>query len=192
MSEKPLSKPVVTQLSEIHICVTWHIRINTLKPRQNGRHFADDTFKRIFFNENAWMSIKISLTFVLKGPINNIPVLVQIMTWRRLGDKPLSEQMVVRLPTHICVTRPQWVNPSRLNDGFLRQWPGSPLVQIVACPLYRLKQNEHLFIVSGISQTNCSEIWMQNPAFNGMRFESVCKWRLFSIVLYWIDLKHHR
>ena len=26
------------------------------------------------------------------------------------GDKPLSEPMIVRLPTHICVTRPQWVN----------------------------------------------------------------------------------
>ena len=33
------------------------------------------------------------------------------MAWRRLGDKPLSESMMVRLLTHICVTRPQWVNP---------------------------------------------------------------------------------
>ena len=31
------------------------------------------------------------------------------MAWRRSGDKPLSEPMMVRLPTHICVTRPQWV-----------------------------------------------------------------------------------
>ena len=31
------------------------------------------------------------------------------MAWRRPGDKPLSEPMVVRLLTHICVTRPQWV-----------------------------------------------------------------------------------
>ena len=28
-------------------------------------------------------SIKISLKFVPKGPINNIPALVQIMAWRR-------------------------------------------------------------------------------------------------------------
>ena len=27
--------------------------------------------------------------------------------WRRPGDKPLSEPMMVRLTTHICVTRPQ-------------------------------------------------------------------------------------
>ena len=84
--------------------------INTLRPRQHGRHFADDTFKRIFFNENVWISIKISLKFVSKGPINNIPALVKIMAWRRSGDKPLSEPMMVSLPTHICVTRPQWVN----------------------------------------------------------------------------------
>ena len=53
--------------------------------------------------------IWISLKFVPKGPINNIPALVRIMAWRRPGDKPLSEPMIVRLPTHICVTRPQWV-----------------------------------------------------------------------------------
>ena len=83
---------------------------NTLRPRQNGRRFADDTFKRIFLNENVRISIKISLKFVPKGPINNIPALVQIMAWRRSGDKPLSEPMMVSLLTHICVTRPQWVN----------------------------------------------------------------------------------
>ena len=53
------------------------------------------------------ISIKISLKFVPNGPINNIPALVQIMAWRRPGDKPLSEPMMVSLLTHICVTRPQ-------------------------------------------------------------------------------------
>ena len=37
------------------------------------------------------------------------------MAWRRPGDKPLSEPMMVSLPTHICVTRPQWVT-LRIND----------------------------------------------------------------------------
>ena len=59
--------------------------------------------------ENARILIHISLHFVPLGPINNIPALVQIMAWRRPGDKTLSEPMMVRLPTHICVTRPQWV-----------------------------------------------------------------------------------
>ena len=97
----------------------WNRGFNTLRPRQNGHHFADDIFKSIFLNENVLISIKISLKFIPKGPINNIPALVQIMAWRRPGDKPLSEPMMVRLLTHICVTRPQWVK--RLHIGVLPQ-----------------------------------------------------------------------
>ena len=88
------------------VAVTW---LDTLRLRQNGRHFADDTFKRIFLNENVRISIEISLKFVPKGPFNNIPALVQIMAWHWSGDKPLSEPMMVSLLTHICVTQPQWV-----------------------------------------------------------------------------------
>ena len=83
--------------------------VNTLRPRHNGRHFTDDIFKCIFLNENIWILIKISLKFVPNGPNNYIPALVQIMAWRWPGDKPLSEPMMVKLLTHICVTRPQWV-----------------------------------------------------------------------------------
>ena len=90
--------------------------VNTLRTKQNGRRFADDTFKRIFLNENVRISIMISLKFVPKGPINNNPALVQIMAWRRSGDKPLSEPMMLSLLTHICVTRPQWVNIHHLVD----------------------------------------------------------------------------
>ena len=86
-----------------------HSTFNTLSPRQNGRHFPNDIFKWISLNENGWISINISLKFVPRGPINNIPTLVQVMAWHRPGDKPLSEPMMVRLLTHICVTRPQWV-----------------------------------------------------------------------------------
>ena len=95
--------------SDNGLAPNWCQAIITLRPRQNGRHFADDTFKCIFLNENVRISIKISLKFVPKVPIDNIPALVQIMAWRRPGDKPLSEPMMDNLPTHICVTRPQWV-----------------------------------------------------------------------------------
>ena len=81
--------------------------INTLRPRQNGRHFADDMFKCIFLNENVWIPIEIALKFVPKSSINNNPTLFQIMARRRPGDKPLSEPMMVSSLTHICVTRPQ-------------------------------------------------------------------------------------
>ena len=84
--------------------------LNSLRPRQNGRHFADDTFKRIFLKENVRISIKISLKFVRKSPIDNIPALFQIMAWRQPGDTPLSEAMMISLLTHICVARPQWIN----------------------------------------------------------------------------------
>ena len=98
--------------------------VNTLRPRQNGRHFADGTFNRIFVNEKVWIPIKISRKFVPKGPINNIPALDQIMAWRRPGDKPLSEPMMVSLTTHICVTRPQWVkwqwNLQQNTRGYLK------------------------------------------------------------------------
>ena len=59
------------------------------------------TFRSAFFNENILISLKIPLKFVPK---------VRIMVWWRPGDKPLSEPMMVCLLTHICVTRPQWVN----------------------------------------------------------------------------------
>ena len=75
--------------------------IDTFRPRQHGRHFTDEILKCIFFNENIWISIKISLKFVPKGPINNIPAMVQIMAWRQPGDKPLSEPMMVSLLMHI-------------------------------------------------------------------------------------------
>ena len=97
---KSSGKKVVSVVCSITLCV------NTLRPIQNGRRFADDTFKCIFLNENVRISIKISLMFVPKGPINNISALVQIMAWRRSGDKPLSEPIMVSLLTHICVTRP--------------------------------------------------------------------------------------
>ena len=92
----------------------WWVPLNTLRPRQDGGHFPDDIFKCIPLNENVWIFIKISQKFVLKGPINNIASLVQIMAWWRPGAKPLSEPMMVNLLTHICITQPQWVkfNPS--------------------------------------------------------------------------------
>ena len=76
--------PVWTNMTAYHI-----------RPRQNGRHFTDNTFKCISLNKDAWILIKMPLKFVPKGPNNNIPALVQIIAWRRPGAKPLSEPMMV-------------------------------------------------------------------------------------------------
>ena len=103
---------------------------NTLRPRQRGRHFANDIFKCISLNENVWLSIKILMKFVPEVRITKISVLVQIMAWRQRGDKPLSGPMMVSLLTHICVTLPQWIKHLRwpTNRGFL--------LRIQTCSLY--------------------------------------------------------
>ena len=100
--------------------------LNILRPGQNGCNFADDSFKCIFLNENVYISIRISLKFVPKGPINNMSALIKIKAWRRPGDKPLSEPMIVRLPTVF-----QWVSYStkylsiRDKTGYNRNWDRS-------------------------------------------------------------------
>ena len=53
-----------------HCFITGHplfLFLNTLRPIKNGRRFADDIFEWIFFNKNIWISIKISLIFVLRA-----------------------------------------------------------------------------------------------------------------------------
>ena len=127
----PLSSSGIVSMSTISILPWGHFdadfvipdgtgddHLNTLRPRQNGLHFPDDIFKWIFLN--VWISINISQNFVPRGPLNNNPALVQIMAWRQPGDKPLSEAMMVRSTTHICVTRPQWVND---NLWCSQLWP---------------------------------------------------------------------
>ena len=92
-----------------------HVCCNILRIYLVLTHWGRDKMdtisqKCIFLNENVWITIKISLKFVLKCPIDNIPALVYIMAWWRSGDKPLSEPMMISLLMHICVTRPQWIN----------------------------------------------------------------------------------
>ena len=62
-----------------------------------------------------WMTIVVFWWYFIeicpRGPDNNnILELVQMFAFRLDSDKPLSEQMVVSLYMHICVTRPPWVN----------------------------------------------------------------------------------
>ena len=54
-------------------------------------NLTDDIFKCISINEKFCISIQISIKFVPRGPIDNTPALVQVMNWRRTGDKPFPE-----------------------------------------------------------------------------------------------------
>ena len=98
--------------------------LNTLRPRQNGHHFSDDIFKWIFVNENAWIWIEISLKFVLRGPINNIPALFHIMVGCRPSDKPLSEPMMAYVDCNYFLTNcyPVTSYEVRYRHHCLRQW----------------------------------------------------------------------
>ena len=93
------------------------IEAETKWPPFRRRHF-----QTIFSEWKCLISIKISLKFVPKAPINNIPSLGQIMVWRRPGDKTFSEPMMVSLLTHICITGPQWVNGLTECNRTFHRW----------------------------------------------------------------------
>ena len=103
-SKNAIKLLILSQTSTVHTVAVWEWINNFIPPLLThwGRGkmaTISQTTLSIFLNENVRMSIKISLKFVSKGPINNIPVLVQIMAWPRLGDKPLPEPMMVKVPT---------------------------------------------------------------------------------------------
>ena len=57
---------------------------------------ADNILKCIFLNKNDKIGIQISLKLVPRSPIDNTSALVQVMAWRRTGDKPLPESVMMQ------------------------------------------------------------------------------------------------
>ena len=84
-------------------CVTQSVHFAS-RPGQDGRHFPDDNFKYNLFNEKSSVSFEVSLKFIPSGPIYNNQTLVQIMDWRRKGDKHYLNQWWPSSLTHIYVT----------------------------------------------------------------------------------------
>ena len=120
--------------------------VNTLRLRQDGRRFLDDTFELIFLNINVIIFIKISLKFVPIGPINNIPALVQIMAWRQPGDKSLSEPMML---DYRCIYE---------SLGPIVLWCGLHFLQwyTLMVPAHCLQAlNSHLFVFFLTMLLNC-------------------------------------
>ena len=115
-----------------------------------GRDKMAAIFQTTFSSGFSWMKMyefRLTFKFVPWGPINNIPTLVQVMAWRRSGDKPLSESMIVRLPTHLCVTRPQFYHKNR-KIHFNSSDAGDRIVRLrgsIQCLLmsWLLKSPEH-------------------------------------------------
>ena len=70
--------------------------VNTLRPRQESRHFSDGKFKSIFLYYTCGLFDWISLKLVLETSVYNTSTLVWIAAWRWTGDKPLSESKIVQ------------------------------------------------------------------------------------------------
>ena len=111
---------VVAQLIQIHIrfvfhtkmflIILWRVAVLTricsshafyefqhISPGQDGRYFADDSFRCIFVNEQFSILINIFfIKFVPKASIDNNSALVKIMAWCWIGDKALSELMLTQ------------------------------------------------------------------------------------------------
>ena len=69
---------------------------NSSPPGQNGHHFRRQHFQMNFHDWKFCISIRISLRFVPKGPIDNKWALVPVMALHRIGDKPLPESMLIQ------------------------------------------------------------------------------------------------
>ena len=63
------------------------IHLTHLPLDQMASILADDIFICIFLNEDDGIPIQILPKYVPSGPINKKPGLVQVMAWRRIGDK---------------------------------------------------------------------------------------------------------
>ena len=101
----PLPEPTLTNHQWVIVASNWG-QFDGKTSTYWGRDRVDAGSQTTFSSTVPWRkmsTIKISLKCLLKGLINNIPELVQIMAWCRPGDKPLSEPMIVSSPTHICV-----------------------------------------------------------------------------------------
>ena len=92
--------PFITTYFQVY---SWKFQQTQLQIRRLLMHWGWDKmaailemtfFIWIFFNENFYNLIKISLNFIHEGPVVNMPLLVEIMAWCQTGAKPLSEPML--------------------------------------------------------------------------------------------------
>ena len=103
------------KIRSIHVIYNLQFRVAINKKCLNDSSFLCV----VILGLSLWWPITILLKFVPKDPINDIPVLVQLMAWCRLGDKPLPEPMMASLLTHISVIRSQWVKRVNVQSDHL-------------------------------------------------------------------------
>ena len=59
-------------------------------------NLSDYILKCIFLYENDRIQIQIALKLASSSTIDNRPALIQVMAWRRKGDKQLPEPMMTQ------------------------------------------------------------------------------------------------
>ena len=128
---------------------------------------ADNKFKCIFLNENDRILIRISLKCVPMSPIDNKPVLVQVMAWRQKGDKPLPELMLIKFTDAYMQYWGRWVNSLWPNDAIWDRDLGQHWLRRKACclmaPSYYL--NQCWLITNGAISQEVSRYSFENWAW---------------------------
>ena len=96
-------------------------------------------FKPILVTGDRGITCKIALIWMSPDLTDDKSILAQVMAWRRSGDKPLSESMMVSSLTHICVTRPQCVKKEHTIQACVKKicikthrWPDDTKSYVVA------------------------------------------------------------
>ena len=115
------------------------------------------------------------------------------MTWHWPGDKPLSKPMMVRLLTHICVTRPQWVNLLVIHTCSLCRFiidAGSALLSVSMMT----SSNGNIFYITGsLCREFTSHRWHKGQWRGALIFSLIC-----APINGWVnsceagELRHHR
>ena len=87
---------VTTKLGPVYVRDRHLTHLSLDKMAAISQTIYSDAF---FVDEKFCILTKISLKFILKGPIDIKPALDEIMAWRRIGNKPLSEPEILTRST---------------------------------------------------------------------------------------------
>ena len=174
---------------------------NSLRPRQNGRHFPDNIFKCIFMNENIQTTIKISLKFVPRSPIDNNPALVvssNEFIWQRLicifsvflsGSSTRAPHLSVRFPWVLCSSavscgqpccrgyQPNWLLPARLRFWMKRRGRKNSVVPrwLQVCGTASLSEWKVFYSLASGRLMKIYKDWISNDTMCRHMLSSFCE-----------------
>ena len=118
--------------------INFIFRFNTLRPRENGRHFADYIFKFIFLYEDWFILIQVSLKLVSNGPINNKPALVQITVSKKRHAITETNDGLVYWRTYAPLDLVELIDHSGSYSG---NWLNKDSIISVECVTHKRKDS---------------------------------------------------